>query len=116
MYWWSRGFFSGNWVHPSPFLCDVVPPLTRAFRLTVSLRMEEGEYTMGFLIRAMLENGHKFTLWFVPLVLAVALRVGTSIDWVKIFGKKVNNGLGELVFPICEFLPFPFVPHILTKI
>ena len=74
--------------------------------------MEEGEYTIGFLIRAMLENGHKFTLWFVPLVLAVALRVGTSIDWVKIFGKKVNNGLGELVFPICKSsLPFQTQTH-----
>jgi len=107
---------TGYVLHLFIYFSDVVPPLTRAFRLTVSLRMEEGEYTIGFLIRAMLENGHKFTLWFVPLVLAVALRVGTSIDWVKIFGKKVNNGLGELVFPICEFLPFPFVPHILTKI
>lgn len=69
--------------------------------------MDEEDYTLGFLLRRMFESTHTFMLWFIPLVLAVMLRVGTSIDWIKLFrvkGHKGESGLGELVFPICTYM------------
>lgn len=72
--------------------------------------MDEEDYTLAFLLRRMFESAHIFSLWFIPLALAVMLRVGTSIDWMKVFrvkGHKGESGLGELVFPICTCILGP---------